>query len=173
MANSLVALGRAAKAALVLMVLSAGGCGYHLRGSIEMPESMKNVYVVGASSLLQTQIVSILKASKSNIAPFSKDAGVVIKITKEDIRNRVVSIGTTGKSTESEVNYYLRFQYFDNKDKPLQDEQTIEMAREFFNDQTAVLAKASEELMIREEIYKQAARMLIARAKIALDNQQK
>jgi LPS-assembly lipoprotein len=81
----------------------------------------------------------------------------------------VVSIGTTGKSTESEVDYYLRFQFFDSKDHPLMDEQTLDLSREFFNDQTAVLAKSSEEQMIRSEIYKQAARLLMARARIAIE----
>ncbi len=164
---------QAIRKVLILALAFFCGCGYHLRGSIDIPESLKNVYVSGASAALQTQMVAMLKASKSNLAPIPSEAGIVIKILKEDIRNRVLSIGTTGKSTESEINYYLRFQYFDNKDNPLQDEQTIEMAREFFNDQTAVLAKSSEEQMIRAEIYKQAARMLMARATIAIDNQKK
>jgi LPS-assembly lipoprotein len=118
-------------------------------------------------------MVAMLKASKSTLAPSASDAGVVIKIIKEEMRNRVLSIGTTGKSTESEVDYYLRFQFFDKQDNPLMDEQTIEMAREFFNDQTAVLAKSNEEQLIKAEIYKQIARMLMARASVAVENQKK
>ena len=86
---------------------------------------------------------------------------------------RVLSIGTTGKSTESELDYYLRFQFFDKKDSPLMDEQTIELAREFSTIKLQVLAKSGEEQLIRTEIYKQAARMLMARAKIALDSVKK
>jgi LPS-assembly lipoprotein len=153
---------------IVLLVLNA--CGYHLRGSLEVPESLKSVYLTGASSAFQDQITSILKASKGNLVTTSKEAGVVVKVNKEDIRNRVLSIGTTGKSTELELIYYIRFQFYDNHDKPLMDEQTIEISREFFNDQTAVLAKSSEEQLLRTEIYKQVARMVMARAKIALDN---
>jgi LPS-assembly lipoprotein len=161
------------KSVFFLAVLMLSGCGYHLRGSIVLPESLKNVYVFGASSNLQAEMVAMLKASKSTLAPSASDAGVVIKIIKEEMRNRVLSIGTTGKSTESEVDYYLRFQFFDKQDNPLMDEQTIEMAREFFNDQTAVLAKSNEEQLIKAEIYKQIARMLMARASVAVENQKK
>jgi len=154
-----------------LVILS--GCGYHLRGSLDMPEELKNIYVTGASAAFQTEMTGVIKASQGKLVNTSKEAGIVIKILKEQMRTRVLSIGATGKSTESELNYYLRFQFYDNNDNPLMEEQTIEMSREFFNDQTAVLAKAGEELLIRNEIYKQATRVLMARAKIAIDNSKK
>ena len=155
------------------VVLFSSGCGYHLRGSLDLPESLRNVYLNGASNSLQTEMVSMLRASKAKLANSSSDAGIVLKVLKEDMSNRVLSIGTTGKSTESELNYYLRFQFFDNQDRPLMEEQTIEIAREYFNDQSAMLAKSNEDLTIRGEIYKQAARMLMARAGIAIENQKK
>jgi len=149
------------------------GCGYHLRGSIEMPEALKNLYVFGSSPPLQNEILSLMKASKGKIVGSPNDAGVVVKVLREEMRSRVLSIGSTGKSSESELEYYLRFQFFDNKENALMDEQVIEISREFFNDQTAVLAKGNEELLIRTEIYKQVARMILARARIAIDNQKK
>ena len=151
--------------------LILSGCGYHLRGSLEVPEELKNVYISGDTPPLHDEMVSMMKASKGKLAESSSAASLVIKINKEDMRIRVLSIGTTGKSTESELNYYMRFQFFDNQDKPLAEEQTIEIAREFFNNQTAVLAKSSEEQLIRNEIYQQATRLLMSRATIAIDNQ--
>lgn len=164
---------QACRTVLIFALIFLSGCGYHLRGSIDIPESLKNVYVFGASGPLQTEMVAMLRASKGKLSASPNDAGVVVKILKEDLSTRVLSIGATGKSNESELNYYLRFQFYDNKENPMMDEQTIEMAREFFNDQTAVLAKTNEEQLIRKEIYKQAARMLMARARVAVDNQKK
>ena len=161
------------KMILMLVLFFLSGCGYHLRGSLDMPESLKNVYVTGASAVFQTEMAAMMKASKGKLASNSSEAGIVVKISKEDMHIRVLSIGTTGKSTESELDYYLRFQFFDKKDNPLMEEQTIELAREFFNDQTAILAKTGEEQLIRSEIYKQAARMLMARAKVAIESTKK
>lgn len=164
---------QASRMVLIAVLAAMVGCGYHLRGSIEMPEALKNLYVFGSSQPLQTEILSLMKASKGKIVGSPNDAGVVVKVLREEMRSRVLSIGSTGKSSESELEYYLRFQFFDNKENALMDEQVIEISREFFNDQTAVLAKGNEELLIRTEIYKQVARMILARARIAIDNQKK
>ena len=164
---------QASRMVLIAVLAAMVGCGYHLRGSIEMPEALKNLYVFGSSPPLQNEILSLMKASKGKIVGSPNDAGVVVKVLREEMRSRVLSIGSTGKSSESELEYYLRFQFFDNKENALMDEQVIEISREFFNDQTAVLAKGNEELLIRTEIYKQVARMILARARIAIDNQKK
>jgi len=155
---------------LISILLCLSACGYHLRGSIDMPESLKAVYVGGASTALQNEMTAFMRASKGKIVTTPSESGIVIKILKEDLRTRVLSIGTTGKSAESELVYYLRFQFFDKQDNPLKDLQTIELAREYFNDQTAVLAKSSEAQLITAEIYKQASRMLMAQARVALEN---
>ncbi len=160
----------------MILIVALGflsACGYHLRGSIALPEALKNMYVFGASSPLQSEVAMMVRASKGKIATSPNNAGVVIKVLKEDMRSRALSIGQTGKSSEVELNYYLRFQFYDNKEQPLMDEQTIELDRAFFNDQTAVLAKEVEEAVIRKEIYKQAARMLMLRAQVAVENPKK
>ncbi len=163
----------AAKIGLIVITLLLSACGYHLRGSIALPEELKNLYVFGASPQLQSEMSMILRSSKGKIATSPNDAGVVVKVLKDEMHNRVLSVGTTGKSSEVELDYYLRFQFYDNQENPMMDEQTIELTREYFNDQTAVLAKESEELVIRKEMYKQAARMLISRAQIAVENRKK
>jgi len=149
------------------------GCGYHLRGSITLPDELKNMYLFGPSASLKTEIEQILRSSKGKFATSPNEAGVVIKVMKEDLSRRVLSIGSTGKASEFELNYYLRFQIYDNQEVALMDEQTIELSREYFNDQTAVLAKEGEETIIRKEMYKQVARMLIARAQLAVENKKR
>lgn len=158
------------KFVLVAILSLLAGCGYHMRGSIALPAELKNIYVFGVSSELNQELKEILKASNGKMASSPNEAGIVVKVLKEDIRRRILSVGSTGKSSEMELDYYLRFQLYDNKENPLLDEQTLEIAREFFNDQTAVLAKENEELMIRKEIYRQAGRMLMVRAQAALES---
>jgi LPS-assembly lipoprotein len=155
---------------LILFLSLLTACGFHLRGSITLPDELKNLYLFGESAALKTEIEQILRSSKGKIAASPNEAGVVIKVMKEDLRRRILSIGSTGKSSEFELNYYLRFQIYDKQEVALMDEQTIELSREYFNDQTAVLAKEGEEAIIRKEMYKQVARMLIARTQLAVEN---
>jgi Rare lipoprotein B len=144
-------------------------CGYHLRGSVALPAELKNMYLFGVSGDLNREMTAMLRAADGKIATSPNDAGIVVKVLKEDMRQRVLSIGQTGKSGEIELDYYLRFQFYDNQENPLLEEQTIELSREFFNDQTAILAKEAEEVTIRKEMYRQAARMLMFRAQAAVE----
>lgn len=156
---------------LILLLGLSSGCGYHLRGSIDLPEQLKSMYLFGSSAPLKLEIEEIVRSSKGKFAHSPNEAGIVIKVMKEEMHNRVLSIGSSGKSSELEINYYLRFQIYDQKENPMLDEQTIELSREYYNDQTAVLAKEGEEKLIRKEMYRQAARMLLARAQLAIDKQ--
>ncbi len=155
------------KPSLLLMFLMLTACGYHLRGSIAMPEPLKNLYVFNASSALQSELSDVMKASKGHLASSPNEASLVVKIISEDIKTRVLSIGSSGKSNESQLDYFLQFQFYDNQENQVMEEQRIEIAREYFNDQTAVLAKSNEEQILRKEIYKQAVRMLMLRAEAA------
>ncbi len=158
---------------LLAALVFVSACGYHLRGSIALPPELKSLYLYGVSAGLSTEMQAMLKASDGKMAAAPDQAGIVVKVLKEDMRRRALSIGKTGKSSEVELNYYLRFQFYDNKDQALLDEQTLELNREFFNDQTAVLAKENEEILIRKEIYRQAARMIMTRAQIAVESRTK
>ena len=86
---------------VLLLILTA--CGYHLRGTIAMPESLKNMYVFNAGPQLQNELKAVLKASKAQLASSPNEASLVIKILNEDMKTRVLSIGSTGKSNESEL----------------------------------------------------------------------
>ncbi len=155
------------KLVLILVLSLVTACGYHLRGSVSLPAQLKNVYLFGMSGPLSHEMKALLKASNANLVTSPNEAGIVVKILKEDMRRRVTSIGQTGKSNEMELEYYLRFQFYDNQENPLLKEQTIELSRDFYNDQTALLAKENEESTIRKEMYRQAARMLMLRAEAA------
>ncbi len=161
------------KFVLIAVLGLTTACGYHLRGSIALPTELKKVYMFGMSGALSQEMRAFLRAADATVAASPNDAGVVIKVLKEDMRRRVTSVGQTGKSSEMELNYYLRFQFYDNQENPLLNEQTIELSREFFNDQTAVLAKENEEQMIRKEMYRQVARTLLSRAEIAIGTKKK
>lgn len=158
---------------LIVALGFLSACGYHLRGTIALPEALKHMYVFGASSTLQSEIKMMLRGSEGKLEASPNDAAIVVKVLKEDMRARAMSIGRTGKSSELELIYYLRFQIYDNQEQPLMDEQTVEMNREYFNDQTAVLAKEAEETVIRKEMYKQAARMVMSRAQVAAESLKK
>jgi LPS-assembly lipoprotein len=150
------------------MALLLSACGYHLRGALDLPENMKNIYVEGGSSPLVEQFKLVMKTSSGQLSDSRKGAGIIIKIYNETFDRRVTSLSSRGKSNEFELSYRLDYEFVDAKDALLMDRQTVDIKRDYYNDQTAVIAKDTEETGIRNEMYQQAVSAIVNRARVVL-----
>ncbi len=155
------------------MALFLSACGYHMRGSTEMPVSLKSVYVEGGTAALRDQFKQTFKASSGQLADSRKDVGIVIKIFNENFNRRVLSLSSRGKSNEFELEYRLDYEFAKANDAPLMDRQSVEVRREYYNDQQFMIAKDNEEAVIRNEMYQQAVNTIINRASVVLAAQAK
>lgn len=157
------------KAVILVMALLLNACGYHLRGAFQLPENMKNVYVEGGSGTLLEQFKQVMKTSSAKLSDSRKGAGIVIKIANEDFKRRVLSLSSRGKSNEFELEYRLDYEFANAKDALLMERQSIEIRREYYNDQQFVIAKDNEESVIRNEMYQQAVHTIVNRARVVLE----
>jgi LPS-assembly lipoprotein len=157
------------KAVILSLALLLSACGYHLRGAIQLPENMKSIYVEGSSGALLDQFKQIMKTSSSALSSSRTGAGIVIKVANEEFNRRVVSLSSRGKSNEFELEYRLDYEFTNAKDAPLMEKQTVEIRREYYNDQSAVIAKENEENVIRNEMYQQAVQTILNRARVVLE----
>ena len=159
--------------ALLLLFLLLTSCGYHLRGAVEMPEGMENLYLENASGRLQQEIRNALRFSNGRIVQTPSEAGIVIKILKEELKTRVLSVSSTGKANQFSLIYKLTFSIYDPSGKLLLANQKVRSQRSYFNDQEEVLAQSNEEQIIRNEMYSQAVRSIVIRSRIAMENRRK
>ncbi len=157
------------KAVIISLALLLSACGYHLRGAFELPENMKSIYIEGGSGPLLDQFKQVLKSSSANISDSRKGAGLVIKIANEEFNRRVVSLSSRGKSNEFELEYRMDYEFANAKDALLMEKQTVEIRREYYNDQEFVIAKENEENVIRNEMYQQAVQSILNRARVVLE----
>ncbi|MGZ5055415.1 MAG: LPS-assembly lipoprotein LptE [Methylobacter sp.] len=157
------------KAVIFVMALFLSACGYHLRGALELPANMKNVYVEGGSSSLLEQFKQVMKSSSAQLASSRKDAGIVVKIANEQFNRRVLSLSSRGKSNEFELEYRLDYEFADAKDAVLMPRQSVDVRREYYNDQQFMIAKDQEEAVIRNEMYQQAVQTIVNRARVVLE----
>lgn len=155
------------------MALLLSACGYHLRGGLELPANMKNVYVEGGSPTLLEHFKQVLRASSVQLAESRKGAGFVIKIANENLHRRVLSLSARGKSNEFALEYRLDYEFANAGDAQLMDWQNLEIKREYYNDQQFVIAKDNEESVIRNEMYQQAVQTIVNRARVVLQTSAK
>lgn len=154
---------------ILTSVLFISACGYQLRGSMDLPEGLKSIYLQAASSQLTNTFKRTLSSSGGELVEQMAQAGIVVQLVKEKMDRRVLSLSSTGRANEYEIIYSLKFTLLNAAGKVLFENQTVEINRDYFNDQEDVLGKNNEEQTIREEMYRQAVQKIISRARIALE----
>ncbi len=143
-------------------------CGYHLRGSVDLPESLNKIYFQGASSHLKKSARKALRSSDAVLVKQSEIASMVVQIDKEKMDRKYLSLSPTGRATEYELIYTLDYTLIDAKGNQIAESQQIKIIKDYFNDQEDILAKNREEQVIRQEIYRQAAQTIFNRARFML-----
>jgi len=152
----------------LFFVMLLASCGYHLRGAIDLPPEMDKIYVQNASPPLLDTFRDILLATQRQLVSSAGEAGLVVIVLAEEMLRRDLSLSSTGKSTEYELQYTLGYEMLDGKGKILLKNQTIEINRDYFNAQANVIGKEQEEELIRKEMYRQAVSNIARSARSAL-----
>lgn len=150
------------------LLLQVVACGYQLRGAIDLPQQMRKIYIKNASSALQQQFSQSLKSASGDVVSSIGQAGLVVAIFNERMDRRILSLSSTGKANEFEFNYSLDYELQNPSGAVLLKPQSIEIAREYYNDQEAIIAKTNEEAVIQREIYQQAVRTIVDIARVQL-----
>lgn len=152
---------------VLIMALLLSACGYHLRGAMELPAGLKNVYLEGGSPQLREQFNRAMQISSVALASSPETAGMIVKIFNEDNQRRVLSLSSGGVANNFELSYRFDYEIVDSKNKVLVARQSVDIKREYFNTQQAVIAKDIEETVILNEMYQQAVRTVVNRARLA------
>ena len=154
---------------LLLTLLFVSACGYQLRGNIDLPEGLTSIYLQDGSGQLRKEIKRTLRSTEGKLVNSIEDAGIVVKVTRENMRRRVISLSNTGRANEFELYYELDFILLDAEGKALSEKQAVEISRDYFNDQEDILGKNDEEQTIRKEMYRQAVQTIFTRSRVALE----
>ena len=160
---------RISKPAVLIAALMITACGYHLRGSYDLPKGMNKIFLQGGSPLLQEQLNNALKSSSGQIVDSPEKANVVLRIFNDGIERRTLSLSGRGRSNDIELAGHLEFDVLDPKKGVLVPREPLDFRREYFNDQQDVIAKDNEETVIRKEMYLQVVRQIINRSRTALE----
>lgn len=145
-----------------MSILFVSACGYHLREGMSLPEGMNDVYLVEGSEPLRKSFRKMLKLINGSLIESVDEADLIVRILKEKMDSRVLSLSNTGRMNEIELIYNLEFVLLDSDGEELKEKQEITIRRDFFNDQGEVLAANNEADTIRKEMYDEAV-LAIAR----------
>jgi LPS-assembly lipoprotein len=154
--------------ALLVQALVAG-CGFHLRGAVEIPPDLNPLYIQSAgSSPVRAAIEDQLAGSGVRLAQSPQGAGLVLRILAEGRSSRVAAVDSSGKVLAYELHYILRFDALGRDGRERLSPQTLDLVRTFDNPDVEVLGKQLEQEMIYEDFATDAADRILMRLRATL-----
>ena len=155
----------------LVMLLSAAlvsACGFRLRGSVTLPEDLRNIYVE-APIEISDELANVLDSGGGSVVRTSGEADGVIRVQSENYQQRVVAVdAVTGKAREFELIYSLEFSVRMKDGTMLVPSEHLVVRRNFVFDPTAVIGATQNVDALRVDMRRDAAQRIIRLTEAAL-----
>ena len=152
---------------LSIIVFLAGivsGCGFQLRGDVQVPDEAKNLHLVTPSNALEDEFAVYLLDAGVNLTPQAQGADSVLRLSNEQYEKRTLSVDPdTGKEREFEITYSVAFSLRTSDGDVLIKRQAVELQRDYVFDADQVIGKSREESLLRAEMRRDAVQQILRR----------
>ncbi|MBK1707700.1 MULTISPECIES: LPS assembly lipoprotein LptE [Marichromatium] len=154
---------------LTAVLLALAGCGFQLRGSVEIPPTLNPLYIqADAGSPVRRALLDLLAGSDVEVTRNATEARMVLRILAETSSSRVAAVDINGKTLAYELHYMVQFDALGEAGVQLVAPQGLDLVRTFDNPDVEVLGKRLEQDLIFEDFAIEAADRILTRLRVAL-----
>lgn len=147
---------------IVILTTILSGCGFQLRGDIEVPEAASRLYIDTANYAVEDEFTVLLLDAGVTVTESTDTADSVLKLQGEQYEKRTLSVDpTTGKGREFEVTYSITFSLRSVEGEVLIQRQSIELQRDYLFDVDQVIGKSQEEGLLQAEMRRDAIQQIL------------
>jgi LPS-assembly lipoprotein len=150
------------KAFLLALALALAGCGFKMRGSAAVP--FDTVYIPNATTGIQLDLKRYIQAgTNARVVDSPKEAQAIVQFTEESRNKEIVSLTTTGRVREYQLQYRVGFRVHNGKGGLYVPPSTIQLTRDVTFNDANVLAKESEELLLFRDMQNDMVQQIMRR----------
>ncbi|NOY16739.1 MAG: hypothetical protein GXP23_07410 [Gammaproteobacteria bacterium] len=151
--------------ALILLLTTGllSGCGFHLRGTVVLPDSIRTVSISSPDGKLKNILTDRLESSKVTVVNSPTSDSAVIKITRANFSREVKTIDERGKSTGYVLIFKVSYQVLDSRGKELIKPSVASARRDYNFSQSQLLSATREEGLLRDEMRGDAAQGILSK----------
>lgn len=152
------------KRIVLIFVLTASllsGCGFHLRGTINLPDSIRTVSVTSPDVKLRDALVDSLESNNVIVVSGPTADSAYIKISEADFGREVRTIDERGKSTGYVLILRASYEVLDSTGKQLVKPSITTARRDYNFDQEQLLSATREEELLRDEMREDVAQGIL------------
>ena len=152
-----------------LPVAALAGCGFHLRGALEIPADLAPLYLQPETgSPVMLAVREQLAGGTVPLASSPDKAKLILRITAEGRSSRVVATNDAGKVLAYELHYLVTYEAVTADGKVRIPKQKLDLVRTFDNPDVEVLGKQLEEAQIYQEFAVDSADRILMRLRTTL-----
>ena len=156
---------------LLLMCLSVtlAGCGFQLRGTAALPEEMSVTYIRSNNpyASLVNDFADALRTHHVKVTENRSEATAVLDIIDDEQKKNVLSVNSSGKVLEYQLQQTIQFDVKTIDNLPLLEPQRVSMTRDYLYSNTDVLSKEREEVVVRRSLQRELVGLAMLRITVA------
>lgn len=149
----------------MLLAVLLAGCGFHLRGSADLPAEMAVTWIKGNRPFgtLADDFSAALRLRGLRVTDRERDATAVLHIIEDATEKDVLSVDINGNVLEYEIRQRIRFEVLTPGNVPVVMPQTVTLSRDYIFSSTDVLGKQREEQVVRATLQENLVNLAMLR----------
>jgi LPS-assembly lipoprotein len=149
--------------AILVLGLVTAACGFQLRGQAKLPFETLYVALPDISPLATELKRNIIAGTHTRLVRDQAGAQAILSVTSEERAKSILSFDANGRVREFQLRYVLSFRVHDAKGRDYLPRSEIRITRDISFNDTQVLAKESEELLLFRDMQRDMVQQILRR----------
>ncbi len=154
-------LWRSGVVAVALLLLNGCG-GWHLRGAVQLPESLSPIYV-DAAGALERELREGIARNGTALTESRAGARSILEVRDEKLERRVAAVAGDGKANEYRLRYSVTYRVLDQEGIEVVAATSLQRSRNYSFDKDRVGGSQTEEGLVEERLREDVANAILRR----------
>ena len=148
---------------MTVLAILLGGCGFQLRGQVDLPDSMRLITVTSPDDTTDfvRELSAQLRANGVQVAKSATANASVLRIRQERSYREALTISQDARVREYILYLEVRFDFLDADGQPVIQNEGIRLSRDYSFNEQAILGSSREEEILAKDLARALASMVV------------
>jgi len=148
---------------MVILAIALGGCGFQLRGQIDLPDSMRLISVTSPDDTTDfvRELSAQLRANGVQLTDGTAPKASTLRIKRERVYREALTISQDARVREYILYLEVQFDFVDAEGQPIIRNEVIRLSRDYRFNEQAILGSSREEEILAQDLTRALASIIV------------